>query len=359
MKRVRWVFCLLCLFLVFPTTMLIPSLYAQQTLGSINGTVTDTSGAAIPGAKVTVVNNQTNLTRTVVSGKDGFFQVLDLPIGTYTVTVDHPGFQRASFPSIRVNTALATTVPATLKVGSASETVEVNANPLLNATDTTNGYTLNRTEINALPLATGSFTQLAILAPGTSADFISGIGTDQGLGNQNIWANGQRATDNTYTVNGVNITNLFNGLTASQEASQRANFNIGEGSSIGGVSQDTTSVYGSNGNGLASPPPEFMDEIQVTTSMYGADQGGTSGAHVEVSTSTGSNRFHGQLYGHYGTNALNADPYFYKQDIALGTLDPAYANPALHKWIAGGTIGGPIIRNKLFFFLGYQRLYTS
>jgi len=359
MKLARWAFRALTLSLILCAAIFSPTLHAQQTLGSINGTVTDSTGAAIPQAKVTVVNNQTSLTRSTVSGNDGFFQILNLPIGTYKVTVDHDGFQSARFPSITVNTALTTTVPASLKIGSTAQTVEVNANPLLNATDTTNGYTLNKAQINATPLATGSFTQLAILAPGTSADFISGIGTDQGLGNQNIWANGQRATDNTYTVNGVNITNLFNGLTASQEASQRANFNIGEGSSIGGVSNNTTSVYGSNGNGLASPPPEFMDEVQVTTSMYGADQGGTSGAHVEVSTSTGSNRYHGQLYGHYGTNGLNAAPYFYKQDIGLGFLSPAYQNPSLHKWIAGGTVGGPIIKNKLFFFLGYQHLYTS
>lgn len=339
--------------------MLAPSLQAQQTLGSINGTVVDSTGAAIPGAAITIVNNDTGLTRSTRTRNDGTFQVLNLSIGSYKVTVNHAGFQKASYPDITVRSALATTLPITLKVGSSSTTVEVNANPLLDNTDTTNGYTLNKAEIQSTPLATGSFTQLAILAPGTSADFLSGVGTDQGLGNQNINANGQRATDNTYTVNGVNITNLFNGLSASQEASQRANFNIGEGSSIGGISNNTASVYGSNGNGLASPPPEFMNEVQVTTSMYGADQGGTSGAHVEVSTSTGSNQFHGQLYGHYGNGAWNANPYFFNQDLGLHTIDPAYANPSLHKWIAGGTLGGPVIKNKLFFFLGYQHLYTS
>ena len=359
MTQVRRTFYVLALPVIACLLMLVPSLQAQQTLGSINGTVVDTTGAAIPGASIKVVNNDTGLTRTAKTRPDGTFQILNLSIGTYRVTVDHSGFQSASYPAITVRSALATTVPVTLKVGSSATTVQVNANPLLDNTDTTNGYTLDKAQIQTAPLATGSFTQLAILAPGTSADFIAGVGTNQGLGNQNIWANGQRATDNSYSVNGVSVVNLFNGMSASQEASQRFNFNIGEGSSFGGQSQNSTSVYGSNGNGLASPPPEFMSEVQVTTSMYGADQGGTSGAQVSVNTSTGSNQYHGQLYGHFGNNALNAVPYFYKQDIALGSLNPIYANPSLHKWIAGGTVGGPVIKNKLFFFLGYQHLYTS
>jgi hypothetical protein len=360
MTQVRRALYILAFPLIACLFIIIPSLQAQQTLGSINGTVVDSTGAAIPGATVTVVNNGTDLTRSTKTRNDGTFQILNLSIGKYKVTVDHSGFKSASYPAITVRSALATTVPVTLQVGSSATTVQVNANPLLDNTDTTNGYTLDKAEIASAPLATGSFTQLAILAPGTSADFIAGVGTNQGLGNQNIWANGQRATDNSYSVNGVSVVNLFNGMSASQEASQRFNFNIGEGStSVGGQSPNSTSVYGSNGNGLASPPPEFMSEVQVTTSMYGADQGGTSGAQVSVNTSTGSNQFHGQLYGHFGNNALNAVPYFYKQDIALGSLDSSYANPSLHKWIAGGTVGGPIIKNKLFFFLGYQHLYTS
>ncbi len=102
---------------------------------------------------------------------------------------------------------------------------------MLNATDTTNGYTMDKAQIAATPLATGSFTQLAILAPGVSSQFIAGVGTNQGLGNQNIWANGQRATSNTMTLNGIDVTNMFNGNTASEQASQRYQFNIGEGNS--------------------------------------------------------------------------------------------------------------------------------
>jgi hypothetical protein len=334
--------------------------HAQQTLGSINGTVTDVSGADIQGASVTVVSEQTGLTRSTAAQRNGYWEIVELPIGTYRVSVTAPNFQTINIPGITVRAGLATTIPSmALKPGQVTESITVSANPLLNATDTTNGYTLDKSQIAETPLATGSFTQLAILAPGVSSQLLSGVGTDSGLGNQPIWANGQRDTSNTIMVNGISVTNLFNGKTSSQDVSQRYQFNIGEGVSSGGQTQDNVSVYGSNGNGLASPPPEFMQEINVTTSMYGAEQGQTSGAHVTISTSTGTNDLHGQVYGQFGNNIMNADPFFYKQDAALGELPASEENPQLHRWVAGATVGGPIKKNKLFFFLGYQHLYDS
>ena len=350
--------CAVCLLVLLFLTM--PAARAQQTLGSLNGTVTDSTGAAIPGATVTAVSEQTGLTRSVKSQGNGYWEILEVPIGTYRVTVTAANFQRLDFPGITVREGLASTIPQmALKPGQVSESVTVTANPLLNATDTTNGYTLDKTQIAETPLATGSFTQLAILAPGVSSQLLAGVGTNAGLGNQPIWSNGQRDTSNTVTVNGISVTNMFNGKTSSQDESQRYQFNVGEGASTGGQSTDSIAVYGSNGNGLASPPPEFMQEINVTTSMYDAQQGQTSGAHVEINTSSGSNAFHGQAYGQLGNNFMNADPFFYKQDVALGTLPAADANPQLHRWVAGGTVGGPIRKNKLFFFLGYQHLYDS
>ncbi len=346
---------------LFAMTMILCALdaSAQQTLGSLNGTVVDPSGAAVAGATVKVTDAAIGVIQTTTTQKTGFFQIFNLPIGHYTVSVSHEGFDTTDVSGITVQESQAKTVNVTLKVGKATESVEVTANPMLNATDTTNGYTMDQAQIEATPLATGSFTQLAILAPGVSSQFIAGVGTNQGLGNQNIWANGQRSTSNTMTVNGVDVTNLFNGQTSSEQASQRYQFNIGEGGTTGGQAQDNIAVYGSNGNGLASPPPEFMREISVTTSMYDAQQGQTSGAHIDINTSSGSNAFHGQLYGMRGTNFMNADPFFYKQDVLLGTLPASDVDPQLHKWVAGGTLGGPIMKNKLFFFLGYQQLYTT
>ncbi|QHN03026.1 hypothetical protein FTO74_06310 [Granulicella sp. WH15] len=337
---------------------------AQQTLGSINGTVLDASGAAVPDSTVTITDADINVTRTTRAQSNGFFQVFNLPVGTYKVQVSHDGFDTTQLVGIGVQEASAATVKVTLKVGEVSTTVEVTGSPLLNATDTTNGYTMDQTQIASTPLATGSFTQLAVLAPGASAELLAGVDTNAGLGNQAIWANGQRDTSNTFQLNGVDITNLFNGKTTSGVESQRVQFNIGQSSAIGGESQTGTSVYGSNGNSLPTPPPEFLQELRVNTSMYDAQQGATSGAQIDANISTGTNHFHGQVYGSIANNALNASPFFFKQQaelaqIGVGAFPQSLANPALHRWTTGGTLGGPIIKDKLFFFIAYQHLYSS
>jgi hypothetical protein len=336
--------------------------HAQQTLGSINGTVLDPSGAAVSGASITVTNTATNLTETTTSQRTGSFQIFNLPIGAYTVKIGHEGFENTELKAITVREARATTVNASLTVGKTTESVEVVANPLLNATDASNGYTLDQAQIQETPLATGSFTQLAVLAPGVSAQLLSGIGTNAGLGNQAIWANGQRDTSNSFQVNGVDVTNLFNGKSASQDASQRYAFNIGQGSSLGGQAQTNTSVYGSNGNGLATPPPEMIQEMSVQTSMYDAQSGTNSGLHIQLSTTAGTNKYHGKLYATHATNFINAAPFFFKQDAVgnpNGNVPLSEVNPQLHKELFGATAGGPIFRDKLFFFAGYQYMHDS
>ena len=347
---------------------------AQQTLGSLNGTVVDPTGAAVQGATVTVTNAAVNVTETTTTQRTGFFQIFNLPIGNYAIKVDHEGFDATQIPRVAVQEARATTIDVKLKIGKTTESVEVNANPLLNATDATNGTTLDSTQIDLTPLGTGSFTQLAVLSPGVNAELLSGLNTNSGLGNQNIWANGQRATSNTMQVNGVDVTNLFNGMTSSGMTSQRYNFHIGAGSTsgssaagagaIGGASPTGTSVYGSVGNSLPSPPPETLMELRVNTSMYDAQQGATAGAQIDANTKTGTNSWHGQAYGTFANNALNAAPFFFNQQYQLGlqgvgAFPASLDNPALHRWTAGATAGGPALKNKLFFFVAYQRLYDS
>ena len=374
MKKVFRKHAVPALCLVFSILLNTQFARSQETLGSLNGTVTDVSGAAMPEARVTVVSEQTGLKRSTTTQKTGYWEILNLPVGTYKVTVTEPNFETVNYPAIEVQEMRAATINSSLHPGKVTESVTVTANPLLNATDTTNGYTLDKAQIETTPLATGSFTQLAILAPGVNAELLSGLDTNAGLGNQNIWANGQRATSNTFQVNGTDVSNIFNGMSSSGDASQRYNFNIGGGSTsstssagsgdVGGASQTSTSVYGSNGNSLPSPPPEFLQELRVNTSMYDAQQGETAGAQIDVNTSTGTNAFHGQLYGSLANNSLNADPFFFKQDYLLanegvGAFPASLANPALHRWTTGATLGGPIMKNKLFFFAAYQRLYDS
>jgi len=346
---------------------------AQQTLGSINGTVLDPSGAAVPASKVTITDAEIGVTRTVTAQANGYFQVFNLPVGTYKVQAVHDGFDTTDVAGVVVQEAHATTLSISLKVGQASTSVEVVSNPLLNATDTTNGYTLDPDQIALTPLATGSFTQLAVLSPGVSAELLSGVDTNAGLGNQPIWANGQRDTSNTFQVNGVDVTNSFNGKSSSSANSQRYNFNIGAGGSgtsaagagtIGGQNATGSSVYGSNGNSLPSPPPEFLQELRVNASMYDAQQGATSGAQIDANTISGTARIHGQTYGSFADNQINADPFFFKQQYLLGlqgvgAFPHALASPQLHRWTGGAAVQAPLWKDKLFFALGYQHLYAS
>ncbi|WP_109489292.1 TonB-dependent receptor [Occallatibacter savannae] len=364
MNRLFWRSVSSCSLALLTISLLsLPGL-SQQTLGSLNGTVTDSSGAAVPGARITITNAATNYSASTVSQETGFYQVFNLPIGTYTVKVSHAGFDTMTLKSVPVQEAKATTVNASLRVGQVSETVEVTATPLLNATDTTNGYTLDSAQIDMTPLATGSFTQIAVLSPGVNAELLSNLDSNAGLGNQPIWANGQRDTSNTFQVDGVDSTNLFNGKSSSGSVSQRYNFNIGSYATVGGAFSVGTSVYGSNGNSLPSPPPEFMQELRVNASMYDAQQGATSGAQIDVNTATGTNNWHGQMYGSFANNAINSAPYFFKQSYALaqggvGIFPRSMLNPYLNRWAVGGTIGGPLAKDKLFLFAAFQHRSDS
>ena len=331
---------------------------AQQTLGSITGAVTDPQGSSLPGTTVEALNQNTGLKRTQTAGADGVYTFQSLPIGTYTITFKRDGFEADKFPGILVQADRSVSLPAQLKVGSVSDAVTVEATPLLNAVDTTNGYVLDRAQIDSIPLSTGSFTGLATQSPGVNAELPSGTGAVDGLGNLPIWANGQRDTSNSFSLNGVDASNLFNGKSTSAVGSARVinSTGVSTSSGAGGVIQSSASIYLSIGNAIPTPAPETIEEIRVNASMYDAQQGSTSGAHIDLSTSSGTNDLHGGAYAHRGTNWLNASPFFFKND---GDVPSALKNPPLHRSILGGTAGAPIIKNKLFAFVAFQHLHVS
>src|SRR5689334_20972244 len=211
------------------TLLLIPNADAQQTLGGITGTVTDTSGAVISGATLTLVGNDSRRYRTQTSSTTGSYLFVNLPIGTYTLTFTQQGFQSQNIPSIQVQANRTATVNAELKIGNVSESITVEESPLINFVDTTNGYVMDKLQIEAVPLPTGSFTGLAILSPGVNAELSSGTGANAGLGNAPVWANGQRDTSNTFMMNGVSAYSLFNGKSTSQVSSARVVNNTGIG----------------------------------------------------------------------------------------------------------------------------------
>src|ERR1700686_4638724 len=350
--------CLICS-LAF---LLAPNARSQQTLGGITGTVTDASGGALTDSQVTLVADATKLTRTQKTNNAGIYEFVNLPIGSYTLTLSHDGFETQKIPSITVQADRTATVNVTLKVGQIGTTVTVEASPLMNSEDTTNGYILEKDQILSVPLPTGSVPGLAILSPGVNAELSSGTGANSGLGNQPIWANGQRDTSNSFLLNGVDASNLFNGKSTSSVASARVVNNTGI---VGAASlssttakpiQSTGSVYLAIGQALPTPAPETLEEFRVNTSMYDAQQGSTSGAHIDMSTASGTNLYHGTAYIHRGTDALNAAPYFYKTD---GNIPASDKVPSLHRYTAGATLGGPILKNKLFGFLSYQHIHTA
>jgi hypothetical protein len=340
-KAYRCVFTLLGILL-----LLASSSRAQQTLGSINGTVTDSSGAVVQNAEVKIHNLATGLEQTAKTKADGSFSIVDLPIGTYSVTASRAGFKTEIHSQIPVQGNRTTTVNVFLQPGEVSATITVSGTPLLNQVDTTNGYTLGTELIENIPLGTGSFTQLALLAPGVSADFLSGAGTNAGLGNQNIFANGQRDTSNSMSFNSVEANNLFNGLTSSSVSEARFVLNTNEQFGLGGQVQTNTSVFNAIGQGMPAPPPETIEEIHVNTSMYDVSQGASSGAHIAVATKSGTNEFHGGAYEYHQSTGLDANQFFLN---AAGI-----PRQPLHRNVFGATIGGPVKKNKLFFFGSYQ-----
>jgi hypothetical protein len=348
----------ICRYFLFLSVLLFlpAACFAQQTLGGITGAVTDSTGGALSDATVTLIGDQTKLTRTAKTNASGVYDFVNLPIGTYTLTFVHDGFDTQNIPSILVQADRTVSLNASLKVGQVSTSVTVEATPLLNAVDTTNGYVLDKAQIDAVPLATGSFTGLAILSPGVNAELGGGTGVNSGLGNAPIWANGQRDTSNSVLLNGVDASNFFNGKTTSQVQSARVVNNTGNGYGSAGVEQSASSVYLSIGNAIPTPAPETIQEVRVNASMYDAQQGSASGAHIDMSTTSGGNQYHGSAYGRRGTNWLNAAPFFFKNNT--GIPDDA-KNPELHRYNAGGSFSGPIIKDKLFGFLAYQHLHVS
>ena len=316
-------------------------------MGAITGTVKDPSGAAIPDAKVKATNVATNLSVSAASHADGSYLIPNLPAGTYKLTFTKEGFETETHPEILVNGDRTSTVDSNLRVGATATTVEVTATPLMNQVDTTNGYVVDQLTIEETPLGTGSFTQLAIhRAPAFTRIFSQGSGANSGLGNQAIFANGQRDTSNSFSLNGIGTNNLFNGNSTSQVGENRFVLNTGENFGPGGQIQTSTSVYAAIGQALPTPPAEAIQEIAVNAAMYDATQGANSGAHISVITKSGTNELHGEVYEKFQNSAMNAAPFFYN---AAGI-----SSPFQNRNQFGATIGGPIKKDKLFYFLSYQ-----
>ena len=279
---------------------------AQSTGGRIRGTVTDPSGGAVTGAKLVLTNEANGTQRDTQSGSSGEYIFLEVPVGTYQIEVSQKGFKKYLRKGLVVNLNEVLSLDTPLQLGGSTETVEVTgAPPLVDTTSTQLGTVVNERAVSQLPLAQRDAYQLLQLQPGVQSQ----VGLDTVYGSDRagvVSVNGGRGRDNNFTVNGGDGNDQFAGLPAIQ------------------------------------PSPDAIAEFRVLTNTFDAEYGRNSGAVVNVVTKSGTNDFHGSTYEFFRNDALNARGFFDSSKLAY--LQNQF----------GATLGGPIRKDKTFFFVTYE-----
>jgi hypothetical protein len=283
--------------------------FGQATASStLQGTVTDRSGAAIVGAEVTVINAATGLTRTVKTGTDGSYRVDPLPVGIYNVRVAMRGFSTQTASKVETMVGSSTTQNFGLTVGAATETVEVTAEaPLIDALKTDVSSNITPKEVQELPLIGRDVADLAYLAPGVKQ------------------ADSYDPTKNRYAILSVN-------------GQGGRNVNV----LVNGVDNKDNTV----GGPVMQLPLEAVQEFQISTQRFSAQNGRSEGAAINLVTKSGSNNYHGSAFGFFREQQFTAD-----QKEPDGTK----VNPPYERQFFGGSVGGPFIKDKLFGFFGIER----
>jgi outer membrane receptor protein involved in Fe transport len=295
----------LCLFSVAP------SVFAQGGTGQLSGTVVDTNGAVVPNATVKLISQATAQPRETVTNDSGDFAFTLLPAGTYKLEVTATGFRTVVADEVRINVTQTTSLPIRLDAAAVSGMVTVNAEPPLVQQETSQvGRVVEEQSLRQLPLPTRNFQQLLTLSPGTSASVSNN--TELGRGDSIISVNGQRTTSNNVRINGI----------------------------------DANSIGTNSTPNIAVPSTDSLQEFIVQTSLYDSSQGRNAGGNVEAITKSGGNEFHGNAYYFLRNKALNANDYF----LELA----GQPKPVLTRNQYGGTLGGPLVKNRLFFFGSYQ-----
>jgi Carboxypeptidase regulatory-like domain/TonB dependent receptor/TonB-dependent Receptor Plug Domain len=295
------------------------SLSAQTFRGTILGTVTDAQGAVVAGAKVTVKNVGTGLERTTDTSADGSYALPELPIGTYTVTVTQSGFQTFVTTGVAVDVATERRVDAAMKPGQVSSRVEVSADqlPMVATTSNTLGGTLQAEDFKDLPVNGRDFMKMLTAVPGANADPSSVNDSPGSFGVFSV--NGNRGRSNNFLLDGTDMNDGFRNDNA-----------INEGG-----------VFGIPATLL---PVDAIQEMAILNNTE-AEYGRNSGSIVNIVTKSGTNSVHGSVFEYFRNNALDARNYF--------NATPAPQNP-FHNNQFGGSLGGPIIKDKTFFLLAYE-----
>src|SRR5712691_658433 len=292
-------FAVLCL-------LIVPAI-GQETTGGIVGVVKDSSGSTVAGARVTAVNEETDLESQAVADETGGYQFPLLRAGRYRLTVAAPGFQKLLRPDVIVNTTERVHLDLTLQVGGVNETVTVTGEtPLLQSEKATVGQVVEQRAIESIPLATRNFTQLL----GTSAGVSGGIfnADSPGTGSDSVSVNGARRGSNNILVDGVPTSNPLNNAP----------------------------------DGDGTPSIEFLSEFKVLTSLYSAEYGRNLGSVINVTTRSGSNTLHGGVYEFLRNTDLNARPFF----------SPVRGQNNQNQF--GGNVSGRVFRDRTFFLGGWE-----
>src|SRR6266550_2160344 len=286
--------------------------FAQVQNGQFTGIVTDPSGAAIPNAKVTVTNMGTNLSVTTTTNQSGLYTARELPIGTYKISAEAKGFKTSSNTNLTLNAGTVQRVDVRMELGQAREVVEVTGEAAaVNTEDSKLASTVSSTQIASLPLNGRNVYDLIQLAPG--AVNVSGVDFENG---HNTVVNGLREDFNGFLINGVSNKGLSGGV-------------------------------------INTPIQDTVQEFQQLQLNMSAQYGNSAGAINNLVTKSGSNAYHGSLWEYFRNDALDANEYFLNRPDT-NPLTGGGFKPPLRFNQFGGTIGGPIIKDKLFFFGSYQ-----
>ncbi|HEV2488777.1 MAG TPA: carboxypeptidase-like regulatory domain-containing protein [Candidatus Acidoferrales bacterium] len=322
MKR-TWTISLVLAFVAL-VLFCIPAAWGQATT-SLRGTVSDASGATIPNAQVSLANSATDYVRETTTGKDGAYELLQLPPATYSLTVTAQGFKKYEQGNITMLVATPYTINVKMEVGEVSQTVTVEAAAVpINTSDATLGNAYGSLQINSLPFDGLDPTAILSLQTGVSYIAPNPNGTSQMNDSRSGAVNGARSDQSNITVDGVDNNDQLNGL----------------------------AFQGALRTTLAS-----TEEFRVTTANGNADQGRSSGAQVSLITKSGTNDFHGTLY-EYNRNILGrANNWFNK--FAEDTSGLPNHPGSFIRNVYGGALGGPVLKDRLFFFFNYEALRKS
>jgi hypothetical protein len=286
--------------------------------GALSITVFDPTGAVIPGATVTIMNTATGASRVQTSGENGSAQFTILPPGVYRVSIVATGFRIVEAPSVVVDVAETHVLNQRLELGATQEQITVEGQTeAMQAEGSTLGGVVGARQLNELPLVTRNYTQIVGLSPGAVMDVNNASAV--GRGSQYVYVNGSTNVNNNFLMDGVTVTNFANA-----------------------GSHDYIGFYGS----IPIPSPDALQEFKVQTSLYDASYGRNTGANVNVVTKSGANDLHGTLFEFLRNDLFNANDFFRNR-----TGNP---RAEMKQNQFGGTLGGPIWKDKLFFFLSYQ-----